>query len=253
MRAMDTPQYDDPAFFDRYATLDRSVRGLDGAPEWPALSAMLPSVAGRRVVDLGCGYGWFCRWAADRGAASVLGLDVSRKMLAKATAATRAAVVRYERADLETLALAPATADLVFSSLTLHYVAALPALLAAVRRALVPGGHLVFSVEHPILTAPARPGFVDDGAGHRVWPLDRYADEGPRTVAWLGAQVAKHHRTESRWVNLLIAAGFVLEHLDDWAPTPDQVAARPSLAVERDRPMFLLVAARLPRGDDAAS
>ena len=34
--------YDNPAFFEGYAQLPRSVQGLDGAPEWPALRAMLP-------------------------------------------------------------------------------------------------------------------------------------------------------------------------------------------------------------------
>ena len=36
--------YDDPEFFAGYATLDRSVKGLDGAPEWPTIQAMLPSL-----------------------------------------------------------------------------------------------------------------------------------------------------------------------------------------------------------------
>ena len=53
------------------------VEGLDGAPEWPALRAMLPDVDGLRVVDLGCGFGWFCRWARAHGASEVLGLDLS--------------------------------------------------------------------------------------------------------------------------------------------------------------------------------
>lgn len=68
--------YDDPAFFAGYATLDRSVKGLEGAPEWPTIQQMLPPLSGLRVVDLGCGYGWFCRWARDRGAAQVEGLDL---------------------------------------------------------------------------------------------------------------------------------------------------------------------------------
>ena len=50
--------YDDPAFFAGYSQLDRQVRGLDGAPEWPAIRAMLPDMSGKRVVDLGCGFGW---------------------------------------------------------------------------------------------------------------------------------------------------------------------------------------------------
>ena len=76
--------YDDPNFFAGYTTLDRSVKGLDGAPEWPAIQQMLPPLAGLRAVDLGCGYGWFCRWARDRGAAEVTGYDLSSRMLARA-------------------------------------------------------------------------------------------------------------------------------------------------------------------------
>ena len=53
--------YDNESFFAVYSRLPRSVEGLDGAPEWPTLRAMLPEVSGRRAVDLGCGFGWFCR------------------------------------------------------------------------------------------------------------------------------------------------------------------------------------------------
>lgn len=69
--------YDNPTFFEGYNQLDRSVYGLSGAAEWPTIQAMLPDLRGRRIVDLGCGFGWFCRWAREQGARSVLGLDVS--------------------------------------------------------------------------------------------------------------------------------------------------------------------------------
>ena len=45
--------YDNESFFSGYSRLPRSVEGLDGAPEWPTLRAMLPEVSGRRAVDLG--------------------------------------------------------------------------------------------------------------------------------------------------------------------------------------------------------
>lgn len=57
--------YDQADFFAGYSQLPRSLHGLDGAPEWPDLQAMLPDLKGKRVLDLGCGFGWFCRWAAD--------------------------------------------------------------------------------------------------------------------------------------------------------------------------------------------
>lgn len=72
--------YDRPDFFEGYSQLGRSVEGLAGAVEWPALRSMLPGLGGLRVVDLGCGFGWFCRWAREQGAAQVLGLDVSERV-----------------------------------------------------------------------------------------------------------------------------------------------------------------------------
>src|SRR6202035_5278662 len=97
--------YDDDAFFEEYSRLTRSVEGLDGAPEWPALRALLPDLRGLRIVDLGCGYGWCCRWARQQGAAKVLGLDVSEKMLARARTMASDAGITYERVDLERLDL----------------------------------------------------------------------------------------------------------------------------------------------------
>ncbi|WP_263913044.1 class I SAM-dependent methyltransferase [Achromobacter sp. 79A6] len=236
--------YDTPEFFEGYSQMARSVHGLDGAPEWPALRALVPDVKGRAVVDLGCGFGWFCRWAQEQGAAEVLGLDVSENMLARARDTTRSATIRYQRADLDQLQLPPQSVDLAYSSLTLHYLECLPALFATVHQALKPGGRFVFSAEHPIYTAPARPGFVQDESGRRIWPLNQYALRGPRTTDWLAKGVIKQHRTVGDYVNLLIKAGFTLAHLDEWAPTAAQLAAQPALAEEQDRPMMLLVAAQ---------
>ncbi len=234
--------YDDAGFFDGYSRLDRSLRGLDGAPEWPALRALLPDLAGKRVVDLGCGFGWFCRWAAAQGAAHVLGLDLSEKMLGRARAAGADSIV-YERTDLEALTLPDASFDLAYSSLAFHYVQNLTGLLAAVHRALAPGGRLVFSTEHPIYTAPSQPGWVVDATGGKTWPIDGYSAEGPRTTDWLAKGVVKQHRTIGTTLNALIRAGFIIAHVEDFAPTDAQISANPALAEERERPMFLLVAA----------
>src|SRR3954454_1442544 len=122
--------YDDDEFFAGYSGLGRSVAGLDGAAEWPALRALLPDLQGRRVLDLGCGFGWFCRWAREQGAAAVLGVDVSEKMLARARTATPDPAIAYARADMESFEPAAAF-DLVYSSLALHYVENLERLMAA--------------------------------------------------------------------------------------------------------------------------
>jgi ubiquinone/menaquinone biosynthesis C-methylase UbiE len=236
--------YDDPAFFEGYSRLPRSVEGLEGAPEWPALRAFLPDLRGLRALDLGCGFGWFCRWARQQGAAHVVGIDVSEKMLARARATTRDPEITYIRANMERLELSAKSFDLVYSSLAFHYLADLGALLATVHRSLVPGGSLVFSVEHPIYTAPADPKWCVDAAGRRTWPLDGYLDEGPRSTDWLAKGVIKHHRTLATYVTMLVDLGFALRRVEEWGPTAEQIAARPALADERQRPPFLLVAAR---------
>jgi SAM-dependent methyltransferase len=235
--------YDDDGFFAAYGGLARSVDGLDGAPEWPALRALLPPMTGLRALDLGCGYGWFCRWARAQGAARVLGIDVSDRMLARARREPTDPAIEYRRADLETVALPTAAFDVVYSALALHYVARLAVLVAAVHRALVPGGRFVFSAEHPIYTAPSSPGFQTAAAGTAIWPLDRYLEEGPRTVEWLGARVEKHHRTLGTLLNTLVRAGLRLAHVEEWRPTDADLAGHPEWARERDRPMFVLVAA----------
>ena len=236
--------YDDPGFFAAYSRLGRSLEGLDGAPEWPALRAQLPDLRDRRVLDLGCGFGWFCRWAREQGAAEALGVDLSERMLARAQAATPDAAITYLRADLEQLALAQAGFDLAYSALALHYIRDLDRLLAEVHRALAQGGMLVASVEHPIYTAPTAPGWSVDGAGRKTWPIDAYLEEGPRSTDWLAQGVIKQHRTIGTTVNTLLRAGFTLTHLEEWSPSDAQIAARPALAEERHRPMFLLLAAR---------
>jgi ubiquinone/menaquinone biosynthesis C-methylase UbiE len=141
--------YDDAQFFEGYGRLSRSVEGLDGAAEWPALRALVPDLRGLRVLDLGCGFGWFCRWAREHGAAQVLGIDVSERMLARARSTTHDPAITYTRADMENVPLPEASFDLVYSSLAFHYLERLRELLTAVHGALVPGGRRGFCGEHP--------------------------------------------------------------------------------------------------------
>jgi ubiquinone/menaquinone biosynthesis C-methylase UbiE len=132
--------YDPPDFFEGYSRLDRSVRGLDGGPEWPALRGLLPDLRGKRLLDLGCGFGWIARSAVTQGAASVLGVDLSENMLARARAETADPRVHYQRADLEGLELPQETFDVAYSSLALHYVEDFGRLVGAVFRSLTPHG-----------------------------------------------------------------------------------------------------------------
>jgi len=232
--------YDNEAFFQGYSQFPRSREGLAAAYEWPSLRAMLPDVTGLRVLDLGCGFGFFARWAVENGAAAVTGIDLSEKMLAEATARSQGLPIVYRQADLETLDLAGETYDLVFSSLAVHYVADFPGLLTTIRAALADGGHFVFSTEHPIYAARSEP----EWAGDRVFQLRDYLVEGPKQTSWIVDGVVKHHRVISTIIRNLHATGFDLADIEEWGPNDDLIAAQPDFIEHRIRPMFLLVAAR---------
>ncbi len=236
--------YDNADFFAGYSRLPRQVHGLDGAPEWPAIRKMLPPLRGKRVADMGCGFGWASRWMREQGAASVLGVDLSRNMIARAEADTTDAAIRYRVADLETLELPQAAFDLVYSALTFHYIKDFSRLVRMIHSGLVEGGDLVFTIEHPTFMAAAHPHWIADEDGRKTWPVNGYSVEGERRTDWFVKGVLKYHRTMATTLNTLIGAGFALHRVDEFAPTRAQIEAMPELAQELERPMMLLVSAR---------
>lgn len=235
--------YDNEEFFQGYTQLNRSIQGLGGAPEWAALRSLLPDMKGTHVLDLGCGFGWFSRWAMEQGAVSVLGIDVSAKMLARAKNETQDPQISYVQADLETVELERAKYDLVYSSLAFHYIENLERLFKQAHGSLKPGGRLVCSIEHPIYTASQGAGWIHHPDGNKTWPVDHYQYEGPRTTNWLAEGVIKQHRTIGTYLNLLIGTGFTISHVEDWGPSDEQLAVHPEWEEERHRPMFLLISA----------
>ena len=109
--------------------------------------------------------------------------------------------------------------------------------------ALSAGGDLVFTIEHPIFMAAAHPHWIEDEDGRKTWPVNGYSNEGERRTDWFAKGVLKHHRTLATTINTLINAGFTLRRVEEFAPSPEQIAAMPELAEELERPMMLMVSA----------
>lgn len=234
--------YDDPEFFAKYSQFRRSLEGLNGAAEWPALRSMLPELAGLRVLDLGCGFGWFCRYARSSGATSVVGIDLSAKMLQRAREDTDDPSITYVRGAIEELDFPANSFDLAYSSLALHYVEDFDGVCECIERVVAPQGGFVFSVEHPIYTAPGHPGWLTGPAGEQAWSLNSYQLQGERRTDWLISGVVKYHRTLATYINTLLRHGFRLRRLEEWSPSAAELQALPELASELQRPTFLLVA-----------
>lgn len=237
--------YDNPEFFAGYKQLREQANSYNNLIEQPAIRRLLPDVTGRAVLDLGCGYGDNCADFIRRGAARVVGVDLSEKMLEHARGANAAPGIEYRRLDLNELHALSGEFDLAFSSLAFHYVEDIARLLANIHRLLRGGGRLIFSQEHPLTTAPRRgPEWLNEEDPERIcYPLTDYLRPGERSVTWFIDGVRKFHRPFAEIINALIRSGFAIEQIEE--PLPDEHALRlnPAMAKERHKPSFLLVKA----------
>ncbi|MGR8025331.1 SAM-dependent methyltransferase, partial [Burkholderia cenocepacia] len=145
-------------------------------------------------------------------------------------------------------ALRDARSGLADRSLAVDYCGRNGRLRRTSHRALVPGGRLVCSIEHPIYTAPRRPGFGVDAQGNRSWPLDGYQREGERVTDWLAAGLVKPRRTLWTLVNLLTRRGLTLTPLHERAPTPAACGASPATAHGLPLPHVAIVSPRPDAG-----
>ncbi len=236
--------YDKRKFFEKYSRMERSVKGLEGAGEWHELKKMLPDFRGKRVLDLGCGFGWHCRYAAENGAQSVLGIDISENMLQEARRRTEDPRVEYRKISLEEYEYPEDSFDAVISSLALHYVESFEDICRKVYRCLKPGGEFVFSAEHPIFTAYGSQDWYRDEKGNILhWPVDRYFEEGKREAVFLGETMVKYHRTLTTYLGSLLKNGFQITGVVEPMP-PESMMDIPGMGDELRRPMMLLVSAR---------
>ena len=115
-------KYNDEVFYEKYSNMDRSKKGLEGAGEWPELQKMLPDFKDKKVLDLGCGFGWHCQHAIENGAESVVGIDISQKMINEAKKKTNTDLIEYICMPIEEINFPDDSFDVVISSLTFHYL-----------------------------------------------------------------------------------------------------------------------------------
>ena len=122
------------------------MQGISVAGEWETLRKLLPDFKDKRVLDLGCGYGWHCIYAMEHGASSVVGVDISHKMLEVAKEKTHFPQVEYKCCAIEDVEFPEESFDVILSSLAFHYVADYEILVKKIYRILKSGGKLVFII-----------------------------------------------------------------------------------------------------------
>ncbi|WP_170977406.1 class I SAM-dependent methyltransferase [Halorussus salinisoli] len=214
--------------------------------EWPVVRSLLPDVSGKRVLDAGCGSGYYSAWLAERGA-EVVGIDASEEMIAEATD-RHGDEATFLVADLrEPLdAFEDESFDLVVSQLTLEHVEDWRPPMAEFHRVSKPGGRLVVSCDHPFTTyfviehEDPEIGSADatEADYYEVERYDRVWGEGEKRI-----EIPCYRRSLRGVLGPIFGAGFVLEDLRE--PRPPETDG-PLAYFESHTPRFLVVRARKP-------
>ncbi len=235
--------YDSEEFFGEYSKMLRSRKGLSGAGEWSRFRLMFPELCGKRVLDLGCGYGWHCKYAAERGAGYVLGIDSSEKMIGEAKRRNSDPRIEYRVCSIEEYEYPENEFDCAVSNLALHYIEDIEAVYRKIYRTLRGGGAFLLNIEHPTFTAGVDQDWYYGPDGKPLfWPVDDYFYPGERETKFLGQSVKKFHHTLTQIVMGLIDTGFKISALGEAGP-PAEMMDVPGMADEMRRPMMLLIKA----------
>ena len=237
--------FDNEIFFNGYSKLRENKGCANDLFEKPALFSLLPTLKEKTVLDLGCGYGEHCVHYIEEGAKRVVGVDISRKMLAVAESQNSRPGITYLNMPMENIGELQEDFDIIVSSLAFHYVEDFKALTASINRRLNNNGVLVFSQEHPMTTCfTTGSRWTKDENGKKIYAnISNYSADGERSSTWFVDNVKKYHRTFSTIINTLTETGFRIDRLIEPVPTAEMLKEHPEQADLLHKPDFLLVKA----------
>ncbi|MBI2887787.1 MAG: class I SAM-dependent methyltransferase [Chloroflexi bacterium] len=216
----------------------------------PVLLNLLGAVTRKRVLDAGCGEGYFARRLAQMGA-QVTGMELAERMLQRAVQQEERQPlgIAYLHGDITAMGLCSESFQAIVSNVVLVDVQDLAGALQEFFRVLQPGGVLVCSTIHPCFFTRDS-GWVKDEQGRALhFRIDRYFERGAvEDVPWVDRStpmIAFHHTLEDL-VDGLLNCGFVLQRLLEPLPQPEYYQARPN-DFNYDRiPNFLVIKAQKP-------
>lgn len=237
--------YDNGVFFEGYKKIRDQEVNANTLFEIPALFSLLPDLAGKKVLDLGCGFGDHCIKFIEAGATKVVGIDVSKRMLEIAENENKHQCISYINMAIEDISTLDEKFDVIVSSLAMHYIENYEGVAKDVYHLLNQHGLFVFSQESPLATCFSGGNrWTKDENGKKLYVnLADYGVEGERESTWFVEGVKKYHRTFSTTVNTLIQAGFCIEKMIEPLPTSEILEKYPDYADLFHKPDFLLIKA----------
>ncbi|MEL6835993.1 MAG: methyltransferase domain-containing protein [Bacteroidota bacterium] len=237
--------YDDEEFFSRYIAKRRRLNSPNDLLEEPIIDELLAEVAGKELLDLGCGDGRYAAKLLGQGLKSYRGIDASENMIRLAQEhLLEFAEASVERQTLEEITVTRRSYDILLSRLVLHYLEDLAHIFAVAHQSLREGGCFIFSVEHPIITSNYAAYNQQAKVKREDWVVDNYFHSGQRINKWIGKEVIKYHRTLEEYVRLIQKSGFALEEIRESKPARANFAEQTEYDRRMRIPLFLLFKVR---------
>lgn len=171
-----------------------------------ALSNLLPDLAGKSVLDLGCGEGRYSRILKSKGA-DVIGIDPTPRFIEHAK--ERDPGSTYIEAVAENIPIEDRQFDLVLSYLSIIDIPDLEAASQEIARLLKPGGSLIIVTISNF--ASVSEGWIKDQEGKKLFrAVDRYMEHFSLDLEWRNIRIRNYHRPLSYVLGLFLEKGFVL-------------------------------------------
>lgn len=239
--------YDNSTFYNEYKEMRSTNLNANELIEIPIIKKMLPDLKGKKILDLGCGNGTMSRYFIENGATKVLALDISQNMINEAKEKNSLEGITYVIDGMENLDKINEKFDLVFSSLAFHYVEDFNKLIKDISNLLNNNGVLLFSQEHPTVTAtilnPDQKKYVTIG-DNRYYYLNNYNNNGKRLLHWNVDGVVKYHRNFSLTLNTIMNNNFELLQIEESTASKEAIELIEKYKYQKDRPYFLFVKAK---------
>ena len=198
-----------------------------------------------KILDVSCGPGREAFALSDLGF-DVVGIDISKKMLEVAKRESSHEKIEYINMSMTDIAALPCKFDFIYSSLAFHYIEDFEKLAADIYSLLNDNGCLLFSQEHPIVTATVNGNghWNKDENGNRIsYTFSNYGQEGMREHHWICDGVINYHRTMGSLITTLAKNGFIIDTVEE--PTPEKwaIEKHPLITKEFLKPNFIIIKA----------
>jgi ubiquinone/menaquinone biosynthesis C-methylase UbiE len=220
--------------------------------EVPYILELIGDAHGKKVLDSGCGTGFYSLWLSEKGA-KVLGVDSSQEMIkvAKEKASSKNLDVRFLIGDVTRLKMKDAAFDVVLSTLVLTEVKELGKAISEFVRVAKKGGDIIISIQHPLLTG----GDWERESGQKLFrKIDNYFTERELEVIWESEKKERvpfkfYHRPLRAYIQPFLERGCILTNLVEPYPHESYAIFNPREYEDTKRiPHFAILKFRKHKG-----